>query len=86
MRARSDGSDNDITKDETGKISGTKKGSSLPRDAELRLRAESARPSNRDDQMEFVSLIPLPHWENPGKIWLTCLHLKAVDTIGYYSK
>ncbi|XP_071803925.1 transmembrane and coiled-coil domains protein 2-like isoform X2 [Asterias amurensis] len=55
MRTRSDGSDNDITKDETGKISGTKKGSSLPRDAELRLRAESARPSNRDDQVEFLS-------------------------------
>ncbi|XP_038051691.1 transmembrane and coiled-coil domains protein 2-like isoform X2 [Patiria miniata] len=50
MRTRSDGSDND--KEDTGR----KKGSSLPRDVEMRARAESARPATKEDQVDFVHL------------------------------
>ncbi|XP_022091055.1 transmembrane and coiled-coil domains protein 2-like isoform X2 [Acanthaster planci] len=51
LRTRSDGSDND--KDEAGR--GSRKGSSLPRDSEMRARAESARIATREDHIDFLS-------------------------------
>ena len=90
MRTRSDGSDNDITKDECGKLLATKKGSSLPRDAELRSRAESARPASRDEQMEFVSLIVVfVYFVSPrmhdwiDKIWTYIRHVRPPRLRGF---